>query len=382
MENEEIIEKLLKIYEEKISKGLNVTEEEREFIRKNLRLLNKVNTLDKEIRRNYFLHCAFSDEFGITGIPQMNFVVWSRDDKAILDFIQSKSWKISPLCYMLFAIRDKSIVEKYLERVGEPLSTRLIDGHCRIYCRNENSKKAWNENIVRIKDVSELSVEDISKLPDDIKIRICGENVSSWQKELYTKELYIKILNELNKMLEDIPAATKGNTKSELKTFLGVCAKLSVISYDEEAEEEQKKDELIGNPNTEIEMQNLEGAVLHKKCVCEGYAETLRNALALKGIECRYVRGENIKTSSNHAWNQVKIGGKWFNVDLTWAIEWIPDAIRNNKPIGKTLLQTDEEFRDHSGYRIVNPKGVEKCDTPLEDILRDMDKENEEDVEF
>lgn len=48
--------------------------------------------------------------------------------------------------------------------------------------------------------------------------------------------------------------------------------------------------------------------------VCQGYAEAYMDLLHRVGIECVVVPSEDM----NHAWNQVKLDGQWYNVDLTW----------------------------------------------------------------
>lgn len=50
--------------------------------------------------------------------------------------------------------------------------------------------------------------------------------------------------------------------------------------------------------------------------VCEGYAKAFQLLLNAAGIENVYVVGNG--NGQGHAWNQVKIGGEWYNVDLTW----------------------------------------------------------------
>ena len=47
--------------------------------------------------------------------------------------------------------------------------------------------------------------------------------------------------------------------------------------------------------------------------VCEGYSQIVKNTLACFGIESEVLESEN------HAWNQVKLNGDWYNLDLTFA---------------------------------------------------------------
>ena len=78
----------------------------------------------------------------------------------------------------------------------------------------------------------------------------------------------------------------------------------------------------------------VEGTLTTKYAVCEGYARTFQALCNAAGIECEYVTGTG--NGGSHAWNQVQIGGKWYNVDVTW-----DDPIKLE----------GEDFNDHSHNR-------------------------------
>ena len=61
---------------------------------------------------------------------------------------------------------------------------------------------------------------------------------------------------------------------------------------------------------------NAYGALVEGKAVCEGYAEALQCLLQRVGIQSVEVFGES--RGENHAWNMVRIDGKYYLVDLTW----------------------------------------------------------------
>ena len=67
---------------------------------------------------------------------------------------------------------------------------------------------------------------------------------------------------------------------------------------------------------------NAYGALVEGKAVCEGYAEALQYLLQKSGIQSLIVLGESRNPSLNqveaHAWNIVRINGKYYHVDLTW----------------------------------------------------------------
>lgn len=76
------------------------------------------------------------------------------------------------------------------------------------------------------------------------------------------------------------------------------------------------------------------------EAVCVGYSMALWKILTELKIPCHIIlgtvpyQGENI----GHAWNQVCINGKWYNIDLTW--------FSNDKNI-RNLLQDDNNFKVH-----------------------------------
>ena len=59
---------------------------------------------------------------------------------------------------------------------------------------------------------------------------------------------------------------------------------------------------------------DMYGALVKHSCVCQGYAETMFYLLREAGLSCVIASSENI----NHAWNIVKIHGKWYHIDATW----------------------------------------------------------------
>ncbi len=67
-----------------------------------------------------------------------------------------------------------------------------------------------------------------------------------------------------------------------------------------------------GNPVSEDSNQTIAGALLNETCVCNGYAMTVTYFSHMLGIECIGV------VSVDHAWNRIKLNGKWYDLDTTW----------------------------------------------------------------
>ena len=66
---------------------------------------------------------------------------------------------------------------------------------------------------------------------------------------------------------------------------------------------------------------SIYGALIEKKCVCEGYAKAFKYLLNSVGYECELLQGTATNSSGqteNHAWNAVKLNGIWYEIDTTW----------------------------------------------------------------
>jgi hypothetical protein len=79
--------------------------------------------------------------------------------------------------------------------------------------------------------------------------------------------------------------------------------------------------------------------VKNKKAVCIGYASLLKAMCMSAGIECEIITGYaktqvtdiNKKCKkSNHAWNAVKLSGKWYLLDVTWATSYYDERKRKS----------------------------------------------------
>ncbi len=84
------------------------------------------------------------------------------------------------------------------------------------------------------------------------------------------------------------------------------------------------------------------GALHYKSAVCQGYAALFYRMCNEQGIACRIVTGKADGGSGqeNHAWNVVRIGSNWYNVDCTW------DAGRSPSSY-KFFLKSNADFKDH-----------------------------------
>jgi len=98
-------------------------------------------------------------------------------------------------------------------------------------------------------------------------------------------------------------------------------------------------------------------ALFDHKAVCQGYALAAYRLLTEAGVDTRYITGQ--VHGQNHAWNKVKVDGKWYNLDITWN-DPMPD--RGDRYRLNYFLITDQQLaKDHTwNYRNENPATSKK----------------------
>lgn len=120
--------------------------------------------------------------------------------------------------------------------------------------------------------------------------------------------------------------------------------------------------------NTSMEdSDNPYGMLINGFGICTGYASTFKLFMDCLGIDCIVVEGMVYDYTDDHAWNKVKLGATWYNVDVTWddpiddkisendngQSRWIPDY---------TYFNCSDEFlseNDHLWNRSEYPESLE-----------------------
>lgn len=93
------------------------------------------------------------------------------------------------------------------------------------------------------------------------------------------------------------------------------------------------------------------GVLVNRTAVCEGYALAYKYLLNRAGIECYMVTSE----SMNHAWNLVKLGENYYQVDVTWDDPtW--DLVGRVKHT--YMLRSDNAFTEHQGWVVTKGSSV------------------------
>jgi len=133
-----------------------------------------------------------------------------------------------------------------------------------------------------------------------------GNEVSYLADGFYSKEDVEEYLNQIEHIKNQIMANIQGKTQYQ-KIKIVHDYLIDTITYESNLSQDN--------------VYNIYGALITKKCVCEGYAKAFQYLMNEIGIENTIVIGigTNSKNQTeNHAWNYVKLNDKWYAVDVTW----------------------------------------------------------------
>ena len=123
----------------------------------------------------------------------------------------------------------------------------------------------------------------------------------------YSYEQIVSAFDLINAGTEEILAKIPDGANELERELIIHDALVDSIDYDSEAADDD---------NASVQAFSIYGALAHKKAVCSGYARAAKLLLNRVGIECRLVSG--MSKDTGHMWNQVKIDGQWYNLDITW----------------------------------------------------------------
>lgn len=88
------------------------------------------------------------------------------------------------------------------------------------------------------------------------------------------------------------------------------------------------------------------GALLRGIAVCDGYSKGFQKVMDKLGIPCQMVTGYSM--GGGHAWNRVKISGKWYFIDVTFDDPIVNGKNTNTTPRYTYFLKTAKQMRkDH-----------------------------------
>lgn len=84
---------------------------------------------------------------------------------------------------------------------------------------------------------------------------------------------------------------------------------LERVEYDRDVD-------MVNFDNNNPDIYTTYGALVNQVAVCEGYARAFQMLMNGLGVDCVGVMGES--SDQMHIWNAVKLGGEWYNADVTW----------------------------------------------------------------
>lgn len=158
---------------------------------------------------------------------------------------------------------------------------------------------------------------DISKLCLNIETRTrgysktfrvfinSGNNENYLTKEFNSKEQIDIAESNLNQIKNYVLENKKLNTYDNIKMVHDYL--INTIEYDSTLSEKN--------------IYNIYGALVNRKCVCEGYSKAFKYLMDALDIPSIVVIGKGIDPKGNmenHAWNYVKIDENWYGIDCTW----------------------------------------------------------------
>ncbi|MBR3149745.1 MAG: hypothetical protein IKF64_06200 [Eubacterium sp.] len=113
------------------------------------------------------------------------------------------------------------------------------------------------------------------------------------------------------------------------------------------------------------------GFLKNNIAVCAGYTLTYSYLLKQLGIDCEYVSSDDME----HAWNKVKIDGKWYNVDITFDNADFNDAENTYGLAYHTcFMKSDSFFQSENGmyhYNYLTYDAANATDTSYDSAFWD-----------
>ena len=139
-------------------------------------------------------------------------------------------------------------------------------------------------------------------------------------------------------------AAAKGQFLDTVKTLLDKASLKASILEKEKIIHNELIRRLTWNDTDSDNKQSSASSLIGNNTVCAGYAaafSVLMNALGAPTISI---------TGGGHEWNQICLGGKWYNVDVTWDDPVINGQANNNPNLTDDEIETAQSSGGHPMY--------------------------------
>ena len=188
-----------------------------------------------------------------------------------------------------------------------------------------------NKEFSNIDDIIKSIVETLNKKDKDtiINIRTSKYLYGAICSEFYTVKDFKKIIKVISKFFKNIDL-----NQSEENLFMQMYTKLGMmIHYDYVAMTEENEKFKMTSTARNLMM------LLKGKGVCEGYAKAFKVLCDIAGIKCIVLCSKIDEKRIVHLFNQVRINGIWYYIDLTWDSKYI----RSNQNL-RNCLKSKKTF--------------------------------------
>lgn len=138
---------------------------------------------------------------------------------------------------------------------------------------------------------------------------------------------------------------TKEQTEVVDKAVSDILADLNMKEKQADQKIKAIHDFIINNASYDetIQKNSVYDNLIQRSSVCQGYAALFYKMCTEAGIPCRIITGTG--KGVPHAWNIVKLGDYWYNVDTTWDDPISSDG--KQRLFYNYFLKSDREFGDH-----------------------------------
>lgn len=202
---------------------------------------------------------------------------------------------------------------------------------------------------VFVAHVDDISLSELSKLKKQFNVEYISVRDLYGFDDAYqlSIDLIYKYKKAIQKLTDGINDEFLKGQQDREKVIFGILIPriLENTKYSLNAQEEyEKKSKTIrfGKP-TYNHISNEMLGLIKGKCVCRGYAGIVRDVFRSVGISVNVITG--MSEYVGHAWNQIKLDGEWYNIDVTWDREYI---LRE----GKSYWLLKDDYIFEVGYLI------------------------------
>ncbi|PLT31030.1 transglutaminase domain-containing protein [Peribacillus deserti] len=259
--------------------------------------------------------------------------------------------KIGPVILMVSLLLLTGLVDSRglhkAKAASDPLYDSIVTGITNVQTSISLGKSGTDFNRVR-KTYEQVLNErpELFYAPNSYRVSSNGSTGQLLLTYKYSKAQITSMKTKLNAKVNSIVAAAKTKKTEQQKVLYIHNYLVNLAQYDYD-------NYLKGTiPDSSY---SVYGALINKKAVCDGYAKSMKLLLNKSGIWAVKVNG--YANGGPHAWNLVKVSGKYYHVDATF-----DDPITSNRKPMLTynyfLVPDTTIDNDHSWTRTGLPKAV------------------------